>query len=317
MSEVDAGDYVDRILYDLIFYARGGPGDTEWFLGQKHNASLCPLAQSQADMIISLFERYKKVVYDTQGLRDRGIDVLIRYQEEDQAADAPKLIGIQIKSYDDLQEGMWLTKLKAQCLEAIGRSQLKRLYVMLTTSIRTKGERDKVRAVAGELGDYPNITVIEPEYAYGFLHLSPRTAGAFVKRFFSKDDIVFRRAVESFGGLTQAQCALLVEAIRLNAIASSQGESLLRMQLLDSGILRELYSKYRTVGQRGNREERIASDIEALDGDSFQTDTHSDRVTVHMNAYKAVQAVMLDGEVRYGYEDLELVEYLVEIAASS
>jgi hypothetical protein len=314
MSENDVGDYVDRILYDLIFYVQGTPTKTEWFLTQKHNADLCPLAQSQADMIISLFERYRKVVHDTQGLRDRGIDVMVRYQEE--GAGEPNFIGIQIKSHDDLKEEMWLTKLKAQCFEAIARPQLKRLYVILATSIRAKGEREKIRAVAGELGEHPNITIVEPEYAFGFLHLSSQAAGAFVKRFFSKEDIVFRTAVESLDGLTRAQCALVVEAIRLDAIASSRGLGLSRADLVESSIVRELYSKYRRVGERGSVQERVAQDIDALDGDPFQTDAYSDRITVRSDGYNAVKAIMLDGEVRYGYKDQELVEYLVEIAAS-
>lgn len=316
MSANGAADYIDRVLYDLFFYARGRPTDTEWFLDQKHNADLCPLAQAQADTIVSCFERYRKVVYDTQGLRDRGIDVLIRYQEGEENAEDPKLIGMQIKSYDDLQQAMWLTKLKAQCFEATTRPQLKRLYVIIATSIRTKGERDKVRAIAGELGEHEKITIVEPEYVFGFLHLSPRTTGAFIKRFFSREDVVLRRAVEGFDGLGRAQCALIVEAIRVNAVASSQGLGITRAQLINSGVLRDLYSKHRMPGESSGVEGRIARDVEALDGDVFQTDTYSDGVTVRSDGFSAVQALMLDGKVRYGYEGSELVEYIVELAAS-
>jgi hypothetical protein len=63
-------------------------------------------------------------------------------------------------------------------------------------------------------------------------------------------------------------------------------------------------------------EERIAKDIDELDGNAFHADAHPDRLTVRSNEYSALKAIMLDGEVRDGYEDQDLVEYLVEIAAS-
>ena len=49
MSDGIMSDYLDRILFDLMFYIQGKPADTEWFLaGQIGTRLLGHLARSPA-----------------------------------------------------------------------------------------------------------------------------------------------------------------------------------------------------------------------------------------------------------------------------
>ena len=107
-------DFIKRTVFDLMFLSRSPLSRTAEFRTQKHNQTLVPAFNSKLDEIISLFERYHKVSYDIQGIRDNGVDVLLKYEYDSEDVS----IGIQIKSFDDLEDDRWLNNLKAQVTDA-------------------------------------------------------------------------------------------------------------------------------------------------------------------------------------------------------
>jgi len=72
-------DYLKRLIYDFVFYRRSNLADTEWFIDKKHNSFLIPEFDLKISSIVDSFEKYRHISYDTQGIRDRGIDILLRY----------------------------------------------------------------------------------------------------------------------------------------------------------------------------------------------------------------------------------------------
>jgi len=73
-------DYLKRVLFDLLYFRRSSERETMWFRDRKHDRDLVPAIDIRVNEIIDLFEKYHRVCYDTQGIRDRGIDVLLRYR---------------------------------------------------------------------------------------------------------------------------------------------------------------------------------------------------------------------------------------------
>ena len=61
-----------------------------------------------------------------------------------------------------------------------------------------------------------------------------------------------------------------------------------------------------------NFEDQIAHDIENLEDTFIDVDT-TGSFSLSLQAVQALAILMMDGNVRYGYEDEELLEYTIEI----
>ena len=122
-------DYLKRLIYDLLFFRRAPLAETGWFLDKKHNNVLVPQFDIRIGDVLDCFEKYQRVVYDTQGIRDHGIDVLLRYDIGEKDESPMRYIGFQIKSYSDLCDKNWLTKLKAQVLDAHNYVKMEDFYI--------------------------------------------------------------------------------------------------------------------------------------------------------------------------------------------
>jgi len=319
-------DYLKRIIFDLLHYRRSTIAETAWFKKQRHNPDLCPQVESKIESILNLFDRYHRTVHDIQGLRDRGVDVMLRYaQKEDADSDTFSFIGLQVKSYPEIGQQGWLTKLKAQCWEASARD-LADYYVLFCTDLAE--HKSHLNDAYAELVVQKGVTAIGPELAYTFLHLQEHQLAAYIKSKLSRDDAVFRAAVDSLNELTPTQAAMIIELLarRLMEGETETAISDLREAAFVQQVFRmcpdvdqDLYLLGRGVDGRflsrkpkeRSSVERFQEDFTHLEGDAIQTSSWSENVRASTDEFRAIEALMLDASIRYGYDGDELRAYVL------
>jgi len=71
-------DSINRVVFRALHSRRASVQDTQGFGDLQHNDHLCPQLQSRLDDLLSSCKRNFNVVYDVQGFRDSGVDVVIR-----------------------------------------------------------------------------------------------------------------------------------------------------------------------------------------------------------------------------------------------
>ncbi len=315
-------DFLKRVIFDLLYYRRAPITRTAAFRDQMHNDDLVPAIEHQLDQIVSLFERYHRVVYDTQGLRDRGIDVLARYRREADADGPCSYIGFQIKSFRDLEEQGWLKNLKAQVYEAHLHADMADFYVLLCTD--GIAHRAKLRDARAELATDPSTHVVDPEFVGSFIDLSPYEIGGYLKRKLSEDDPVIIEALAAVEGLSLPEAAIVIELAVLHYLDGIRAMDV--SVLRDSEFVTEAYEREnaaygaavdlpRVVGPEPKLtlDERRQRDMEALDTDWFELSTSTDRIDLNVERMHAIGALILDGHVRYGWDAWQVREYLMNI----
>ena len=171
----------------LIRYQRAPDSATTAFRTMKHNSHLLPKLQQQLETLFEAHRKFEPVVYDTQGIHDDGSDIVVRYAPPDAVL---SLIGFQVKSFDDLAKKTYLQELKAQRDDTFRKvSGLQKYYIVVCTDTGT--HRDKVRSIAAEFRSAHLTELVEPAYAFTFLHHRKTRVEALVKRLHEADAIVF------------------------------------------------------------------------------------------------------------------------------
>ena len=66
-------------ITQLLRYQRAPEKATRTFRSWKHNADILPKVQAQLETLLEAYNRFEPVVYDTQGPRDDGSDIVLRY----------------------------------------------------------------------------------------------------------------------------------------------------------------------------------------------------------------------------------------------
>jgi hypothetical protein len=317
-------DYLKKLIYELLFYRRTTLADTEWFLDKKHNSFLVPQFDLRVGDILDSFEKYRRISYDTQGVRDHGIDVLLRYGA--QGEKQMRYIGFQIKSHTDLEERDWLTKLKAQILDAKNHVSMEDLFIVLCTDARL--HIDKLRMVQGELSKDETTHVVRPEYCRTFYRLCPQRIGAFIKTHLSEEDLVYRLASNAMSDLTPHQAAIVVELVVghfVEGVSTWNVQDLRQREFLASTYTNlpnlpidyfwaEKDKEANDIQVDCERDEDKAwiSDLEGLESLFIQLDTRADTVSLIEKGLVPLAALALDGCVRYGYTGDDLRKYLME-----
>jgi len=318
-------DYLKRMIYELVFYRRTNLADTEWFKDKGHNSLLVPQLDLRIGNILDSFEKYRRISYDTQGVCDHGIDVLLRYGSEDAKQGQMQYIGFQVKSYTDLEERNWLTKLKAQILDAKNHIHMEDLFVLLCTDARD--HLDKIRFAQAELSKDPTAHVVRPEYCRTFYRLTAQRIGAFIKIHLSEDDVVFRLTRSAFSDLTPHQAAIVIELAVgrfLEGVTTWNIQDLRRQPFLTS-IYAQLPNLpidyfYEVVELEEDEplecEEDVdkawIKDLDDLDCELIQFGTRADSVSLIEEGSAPLAALILDGHVRYAYTGDDLRIYLME-----
>lgn len=328
-------DYLKSIVFDLLMTGRTKLSSTSQFKELKHNKDLVPSTNAQLETVLNSFERYRTASYDIQGLRDNGIDVLLKYEVDSES----KFIGIQIKSYDDIKVSNWLTKLKAQIADVQNYHSSKQLtdfYVMFCTD--GVEHIDQVRNATAELvrNSFMPIHVVSPEKALAFLKLSQPSIGAYLYRKLSDDDAVFRDARGCLDHLTLSQASIAIDGV----VTLLFGDQQFYLESFEGSIfIADMIEKYPERMSHPDRfedsdddfdeeedpreEEDVAdeeiepydlqSDVMAIADDAFfNVDTHTGLLTLNIDSTLALVAIAYDAKARYGFTDLELKAYLLD-----
>lgn len=221
-------------LTRLIRYQRSPDAFTSQFRSMKHNSDLLPKLQLQLETILAAHGKFRPIVYDTQGIKDDGSDLLLRTHPED-GVGKPDLICFQVKSFNDLAQKSYMQDLKAQRDDSFRKViGMRQYFVMLCTD--GSAHKDKVRTIMAEFRSAERTEVIEPAYAYTFLHHPKTRVDAFVKRTMEAGDLVFRQAYDSLPDSSPSARALAIFMIARTATSGvpqfSEGELLQEPVLL-------------------------------------------------------------------------------------
>jgi hypothetical protein len=200
-------DSLQDTITRLIRFQRAPQAACIAFRKLRHDADLLPLLQGQLETIRDAYGKFQPIAYDIQGVRDDGSDVVFRIDGDE--SQNVKLLGFQVKSFDDLEKEGYLQNLKAQALESLNNIKgLGKYFIVLCTD--PKVHKKSIRFVASSFKTTDRTEVIEPEFAYTFLFMPKTRIEAIVKRTMEADDYVFREALTSLDFETPTANALAV-----------------------------------------------------------------------------------------------------------
>lgn len=309
-------DFIKKTVFDLMFLGRAPLSRTSEFKTQKHNKILVPAFNTKLEDIINLFERYHKVSYDIQGIRDNGVDVLLKYEYGSEDIS----IGIQIKSFDDLEDDRWLNNLKAQVTDAKNCYRLADYYIVFCTD--EVAHKDKIRNAAASLSQIKNTYIVTPQQALHFLEFKQHQIAAHIKRKVSEEDCVVVDAKDSLVDLTLGQSALLIEAA---ASFVENGEAdLFSATLTGSSFVREVYEVFPNLPSEVYEYEDsmlleiaeleypidIETDLQKLcDQGNFEFPTYSEVFKFEHGFFTPIIAIMYEAIARYDYKGAEMRWY--------
>jgi hypothetical protein len=333
-------EQLKKIVYDLLQFRRSLPENTERFAELKHNDDLCPRFREKIETIFFAFDKYQKITYDVQGPRDQGTDVVVRQR----TGDEDYFICCQIKSEDDLKDASYLKILKAQLFDTQKAYQnILDYYIILCCNLidrnAVKGllnidkkKREKIRSIEAEFAQIRGVHIIEPEFAISFLKLSTIQIDAAIKSKLGSEDIVFREALEIVNELTLTERAIIFHLIWLKIY---HGKSSVTIQdLVNSPPLyntynitpdyhrewffiddtEELDDGYAYLKSERNIDvtSRVMSDLQYLE-DNYISFDDDENYSLDLKGVQPLALLMMDGNIRYSYEEEELFQYMMNI----
>lgn len=268
----------DPILDTIIFlarYRRAPVEATAAFRSMKHNSDILPKLQTQLEAISAAHGRIRDVIYDVQGIRDDGVDVVVRIPPTE-IDSTPPLIGFQVKSYGDMMKPDYLKDLKAQHSDATRKVQgLAYYFIMLCTDI--KKHRERVRSVEAEFKSTASVEVIEPQFAYTLLQHPETRIDAIVKRMVESSDLVFKDALREVAAFDSPSTRALVVYLVVQSVLQGRFE-FYHDQLLKDRILEQIYTELREkqAHQLEEYQEKQESEIEDDEEDAAPEETDED-----------------------------------------
>jgi hypothetical protein len=322
---IDTEDFIKRSIFGLLAFGKSTITSTALFRKQKHDKDLVPNFNDKLNEILGYFDRYRKISYDIQGIRDKGVDVLLKYEYDFET----RLIGLQIKSYNDLETESWMKNLKAQVLDAInfyGVKNLQDFYVIFCTDVLI--HKAQIRNATADLVSMPNfpIHVITPEHALNFLQMEEYLIVSYLKRKLSEDDPVVIEGQEELARLSLAQSAMVIEAA---SIYINEGRRELNYdEIIESSFVDNIYLKYPNIPARlFESNERSLRKLKNIDlennpledlqivGDHshlfFQT--HSELADFNQRDHNALLSLMYEGMARHKYNYEEVKWYVFNL----
>jgi hypothetical protein len=298
----------------LLRYQHAPEKATSLFRTLKHNADILPKLQAVLEMILQAYGKFEDVVYDVQGPRDDGSDVVLHCRAKDDEAE-PELISFQVKSFDDLAKKNYMQELKAQRDDSFRKVRGLRYYFLLVCT-DSKAHRDRVRNIMAEFRSADRTEVIEPTFAYTFLNHPKTRVDAFIKRLMEADDFVFRRALESLDLSSPSARAL---AVFLSTKSVLTGLTQFNLDhLLTDASLRSIYKELQDQDEdewmpARDFEEQISADLDILENVLVERDSASDNVRLRADEMRPLNAVATDALVRYEYNGSELLSYMFDL----
>src|ERR1039458_1441951 len=301
---------LDIVKY-LIRFDRASIKATEDFRNWKHNDRILPPLEEQLETILQAYEKFEPIVYDTQGIHDDGVDLVLKHREKEESVDDVRLIGFQVKSFSDLSRKGYLQELKAQHGDAFRKvSGLEYLFIMLCTDATE--HQNKIRQICAEFRSDSKTEIIVPGYSFAFLSNTRSRVYARVKRKFDEKDVVYRKAVEILDMPDPSARALTIFLASKNA---TEGKSSFGVNFLKAdAALRDVY---RGVGKRVpyqlDFDDQIAQDLEGLDSKIIDLSSERERVDLRTEAVLPITALIMDALVRYEHGTEGVVEYMLDL----
>jgi len=338
--------YVGRVLTELLFYRRSSMAATRQFSDWGHNEDLCPRLEAQLNEIRGCFLKHQAIAYDVQGFHDLGTDVLLRYRPSDaDDQDELRYISFQVKSNDDLKARDYLKDLRSQAIQVCNEypTTLDQYYILLCADARL--HRDRIREIKKSFSNMKKVLVVDPVHSLTFLRLgSPRIASV-VDRLLKEEDDVLKQAVAAVEDMSPTQAGIFVAAIAqatLTEIRNSVDlkgmfrlpfiETLYRSAPdLDYGEIDELAEEGLSQNSEEDDEEqddssegaitppgagrdyyeRFVEDADKLVDNVFvQHGSSGDMVEIIPEHCRPIQALLLDANVRYGYDGEEAIRFV-------
>ncbi|WP_321324796.1 hypothetical protein [Thiomicrorhabdus sp.] len=199
---------------DLIFsiLAGGCPVDddeTERFNSLKHDKDLLPVFNQKFNFIIQSCGKYGNISHEIQGMNDKGVDILITYYND---YDRSK-IGIQVKSFDDMNQTEWLKTLKAQIIDA-SQSGCDDYYILYCTDL--KQHKKKLNYALADLSNskFPmKVHHVVPNQVLSFMNKSQVDLLTEISLGLRWDDYVKDEASESLRKLNLHGASILIYVV--------------------------------------------------------------------------------------------------------
>lgn len=155
---------VPEFVAQCIFFDRAPREQTGRFVTLNHDV-LCAGVLKQLEVIADLCQRDTVHPSITQGPRDQGGDVLLRFKKEG----GPGLIVFQVKSHSELDDGL-SKALKASWHDVQSHyNDLDRYYIALFGDLDSKAKR--ITAISTEFANSDAVRVVEPDFLATFLTL--------------------------------------------------------------------------------------------------------------------------------------------------
>jgi hypothetical protein len=327
-------EYITKLIFYFMQFRR--ESDTKIFSTLKHNNDLCPKIKLKIEDILNRYKRYRTIAYDIQGFKDEGTDILVRLSNDDETC---KYVCFQIKSNDDLKDVNYLSKLKAQALDTQNSygSSLLDYYILVCCDItcdkNKKSNINKLRQIEAAFNKVPNIHVIEPAYIMGFLNISSLQLDVIIKNKMSNEDIIIKDAIDILIDLTPTERALLYYLIYENIILNNSIVSI--DKIVNDNFIYDTYSRvkdyeriwffsdedegkkteknyynYKYKYQNRDFKERIINDLEYLSYNYIQLVDY-EKVIIDIATVLPIASLLIDGCIRYEYNQTELLNYLM------
>jgi hypothetical protein len=335
---------IQDIITRLLRYQRV-PGEvTEEFRRWTHNKDILPRLQQQIEMILSAYGKFQPVVYDTQGINDDGSDLILRHREV--TTSNGELIAFQVKSYADLRKRRYMQELKAQHDDTF-RKVIGLQYYFLVLCTDESEHKEKIRNIAAEFRSADRTEIIEPEFAYTFLHHPQSRVDAIIKRTLEAEDIVLKKALETIE-FPSPSARALATFIAVQFAAEGRN-SFDQSILITHELLRPVYdelrerqrksleafyaarperrlpkrrraSMRRTLDEEDEAprqirdfEEQVAQDLAVLEDVLIDLDTTSGTVNVRADVMLPLTSVIVDALVRYDYDAVTVLPYMFNL----
>lgn len=335
-------ELVKNIVKRFLRYQRAPQEMTQEFRDWSHNKDLLPRLQQQLEMIMDAYGKFHPV-YDTQGIRDDGSDLIVRYQEVT-LQNRDDLLSFQVKSYDDLAKPGYMQELKAQHDDTFRKViGLQQYFLFLCTDETI--HKDRLRNIAAEFRSAHQTEIIEPAFAYTFLHHPRARIDAVVKRTLQAEDVVFKKALETidiFG--PSARALAVVIAIHFALEGKDRFDQTV---LLTNHTLRSVYEElrrrqevaveefYKSREKRRKRrktkawdeeddddevpiqianfQEQLGKDLAILENLIIDVPATGETLTIRSEAVMPLTAVIVDAVVRYRYDAKSILPYMFSL----
>jgi hypothetical protein len=342
---------IQDITMRLMRYQRTPDKITSGFKRWKHNKDILPILQRQLEMILWSYGKFQPIVYDTQGILDDGSDLILRHREDSTVDQEFKIISFQVKSYDDLRKKNYMQELKAQRDDSF-RKVLGLSYYFLVLCTDGVEHKNKIRNIAAEFRSAEKTEVIEPGYAYTFMHHPQTRIDAFVKRTLEAEDIVFKKALDviEFSSPSARALAIFI-AVQFATGKTSTDQNLIttdhslktmydELRIKQASLLKEFeaeeeeqktklstvkaneeddqeeddwYTEEEEPEQIAEFEEQVVHDLDLLEDDLIDLDTTSNQVIIRAQEILPLSAVIIDAFVRYEYDENEILPYMFNL----